>query len=231
MSQALPPDYDDSPLQASVSEATARRINRWLLLSFVAIILLLAVVLALRLLDTAPEVSAERLNQEAQLGNADATVQVIEYGAYGCTTCRALHQRGVVAQLLAAYGDQIEFRFRNLPIRTSNDELAAAAAQCALDQSEDAFWRYHDHLYAMSFTAFSALDDAADFARAADAANLDAARLESCLDDELHQRTVEHWHDIARDANVTGTPTFFVNDQRVNSANGLEDAIREELGL
>ena len=71
---------------------------------------------------------------------------IIEYGDFGCTTCRGWEQAGVLKQIVAAYGNQVHFVWRDYPIITAQSPQAAEAGQCAFDQ--DKFWQYHDLLYA-----------------------------------------------------------------------------------
>lgn len=43
------------------------------------------------------------------VGTADAPVQIIEYGDFGCHSCRAWHNSGVKDQLLANYGVSLAY--------------------------------------------------------------------------------------------------------------------------
>ena len=71
---------------------------------------------------------------------------IIEYGDFGCPTCRGWEQAGVLKQIVATYGDQVHFVWRDYPIITAQSPQAAEAGQCAFDQGK--FWQYHDLLYA-----------------------------------------------------------------------------------
>ncbi|NJL94146.1 MAG: thioredoxin domain-containing protein [Anaerolineae bacterium] len=177
------------------------------------------------LLSTVPEVSAERLEQEAHLGAEAPRVEVVKYGAYGCHACRAVHQSRIMERILENYGDQVRFTFRNVPIIHRNDPLAAEAAQCALDQGDGTFWAFHNGLYSISDSAYNDLRRGADYAALAAENGLDGAALEACLADNTHARTVDHWAEEGDRQRILGTPTFFVNGQRLNSAAQLESAV------
>src|SRR5574341_707581 len=56
---------------------------------------------------TPAAVSAVRLADDPALGPATAKVTIIEYGDFGCTTCRAWQQAGVLSQMRAKYGDKV----------------------------------------------------------------------------------------------------------------------------
>lgn len=222
--------FDDSPLEQSVSEDTAKRINRGLYLVLLVLLVVVAAVIASQVIDTAPPVSPERLAKEAVIGADDAPIQLIEYGAYGCVFCRTAEQSGAVRQILQTYADDIQFRFRNWPRRTDNDPLAAQAAQCALDQSDEAFWTLHNTLYALSDGEFRATDNIDELVAITDGAGLDGGAMRDCLENKTHKRTVDHWNNESEDQNVVGTPTFFVNGRAVFNVADVEAIIEEELG-
>lgn len=181
-------------------------------------------------LDSSPEVSETRLKQEAVRGAKEARVQIVEYGAYGCITCRRTHQSGIVEDVLELYGDEVSFTFRNYPIRVKHDPLAAEAAQCVLDQGDDAFWTFHNALYELSDADFRAYTEIRPYVTLAGENGLDADALQACLENETHRRTVEHWDDYGDSINLPGVPTFFVNGRRLNNASELQAAVEEAMG-
>lgn len=201
------------------------------------IVLLLAIAGgAYTYLTRAPEVSATRLDLEPFVGEEDASVTVYEFGAYGCTSCRTVHQSGFnerLNQLIESddYQGQVRFVFVNFPIiNPSIDPHSAEAAQCALDQGQEAFWLFHDGLFEMSNAQYTQMRDDADFVDLANSVGIDSGQIEKCLANKTHARTVDHHEQRARDRFVTGTPTFFVNDQRVGTdLIQIENAIRAEL--
>lgn len=161
-----------------------------------------------------------------RLGPADAPVQIVEYGDFGCPACRDWHSRGIKEQLLATYGDQISFEFRHFPVITAQSPQAAEAAQCAAEQGR--FWEYHDYLYETA--APGALNNA-DLKAYAAAVGLEAERFATCLDDGRFAGQVQRDWRAAQRAGARGTPTFFVNGrQAFPTYNGLAEAIEAELG-
>jgi len=91
-------------------------------------------------------VSPERLADDPSLGPASAPATIIEYGDFGCPSCRVWHKAGNLEQIRAQYGDQVRFVWRDFPVITPESPKAAEAAQCAYDQGK--FWEYHDLLFA-----------------------------------------------------------------------------------
>lgn len=147
-----------------------------------------------------------RLADDPSLGSPDAAVTIVEYGDFGCTTCRAWHRAGVLDQIRTKYGDRVRFVWRDFPIITAQSPKAAEAAQCAYDQGN--FWEYHDLLYDRAPAL--GINELKSYAAEI---GLDTARFNLCLDSGRHQTTVERdWQD-ALQRKFRGTPSFLVNDQ------------------
>jgi protein-disulfide isomerase len=128
--------------------------------------------------------AGDRLNTDPILGNPDAPVSIVEYGAYGCSACRAWHQAGIVEQILAEFPDQVNFIFRDFPVIVPTyDRMAAEIAQCALDQSQAAFWSFHDLLYTVAAPGMSQ----AQLIALGEPVGLDVASLQTCATSGVHQ--------------------------------------------
>jgi protein-disulfide isomerase len=159
-------------------------------------------------------------------GAADAPVKIVEFGDFGCPSCRAWHNAGIKEQLKAEFGDQISFTFRHFPVITAQSPKAAEAAQCAAEQ--DAFWQYHDYLYEQ--VPGGALGQS-DLKQYATAIGLDQAAFESCLDSGKYGEYVSRDRQAAVDAGARGTPSFFVNGRPVAPfLEAMSAQIQVELG-
>jgi protein-disulfide isomerase len=135
-------------------------------------------------------------------------VTIIEYGDFGCPTCRGWEQAGVLKQLVAAYGDQVHFVWKDYPIITAQSPQAAEAGQCAFDQSK--FWNYHDLLYAKA-PALS-ISDLKSYAAQL---GLNTAQFNQCLDSEQDKAKIDQSMAEARGYGFIGTPAFVVNGQKI----------------
>lgn len=178
--------------------------------------------------EAAPAVVAKRLTLDPVLGDPNAPVTIVEYGAYGCSACRAWHRSGIIAQILAEYPGKVKFVYRDFPvISPSYSRMAARTAQCALDQGNDAFWAYHDAL----FTLADARSSQADLIRLGEQVGLDKAALQACVDANTHVATVQYDEDWANKLGLPGTPAFLVNDQVLYSPSlsALREAIERAL--
>ena len=155
-----------------------------------------------------PALSAARLASDPSLGSPSAKVTIIEYGDFGCITCRGWEQAGVLKQIAAIYGDQVHFVWRDYPIITAQSPQAAEAGQCAFDQGK--FWEYHDWLYAKA-PALSI----SDLKSYAVQIGLNTTQFDPCLDSGQDKAKVKQSMAEARGYGFIGTPSFIVNGQKV----------------
>lgn len=149
-----------------------------------------------------------RSADDPSLGSADATVQIVEFADFGCPYSR--ESSFVMRALAAAYGDKIHYEYRDFPITELHPqaEHAAEAAQCAAAQGK--FWEYHDKLYVNQ----TDLRDE-QLVQYAEELNLDTDAFAKCLSSgQFHDEVTADYNDGAA-AGVRGTPTFFVNGNRI----------------
>lgn len=186
-------------------EAAQRR-NRWLMIGGSILAMALVGAFALWPRPKVAPVSEARLADDPSLGSPMAKVTIVEYGDFGCPSCRAWHRAGILDQVRAKYGDQVRFVWRDFPVITPQSPKAAEAAQCAYDQKK--FWEYHDLLYDRA-PALSV----GDLKSYASEVGLDTATFDNCLDSGQYKAAVDRdWQDaLAR--GFRGTPSFLVNDQ------------------
>ena len=172
------------------------------------VVIVSAAALILGSRSNAPALSPARLASDPSLGSPSAKVTIIEYGDFGCPTCRGWERAGVLKQIVGTYGDQVHFVWRDYPIITAQSPQAAQAGQCAFDQGR--FWEYHDLLYARA-PALS-LSDLKSYAAQL---GLNTTRFNQCLDSGQDQAKVAQSLAEARGYGFIGTPAFIVNGQKV----------------
>lgn len=165
-----------------------------------------------------PQQSDERLNLDPILGNPDAPVTITEYSAFGCESCRAWHNAGVVEDILAQYPNQVRFIYRDMPITNPPwSQEMAEIAQCALDQSNELFWVAHDTLFEDTIQGRTSQSAAIDLIEAENS-GMDMEALRSCVDANTHFQTVRYDMERSEARGIRGTPTWFVNGQQVYQA-------------
>ena len=140
------------------------------------------------------------------MGLAQAPVTIVEYGDFGCPTCKAWQQQGIKEQILADYAGKVRFVWRDFPVITAESPKAAEAGWCAADQGQ--FWTYHDLLY-YEAPALSV----SDLKAYAVQAGLNAQKFNQCLDSGQHQADVQNEMQDAYAHGFQATPSFLVNDK------------------
>jgi len=158
---------------------------------------------------------------EISLGNPRAPVTVIEYASVGCPHC-AVWANEVFPGFRAKYVDTGKVRFVFREMLTGNGALAAAGFLTARCAAPDKYFQVVDDVFAQQTTI--GREGVEALVRIAEHAGVTRDRFEACLKDEaalkaLNERTLAD----AKANNITGTPTFFVGDQRLDGEQTLED--------
>ncbi len=143
--------------------------------------------------------------------NANAAVVVTEYGDVQCPACRAAHEV-IIKPLLEKHGATIRYEFHHFPLRSIHRYalVAAMASECAADQGK--FWEYLDKAYTDQPTLTEKR-----LGEWATELGLDRTLFDRCLASEIKEDVVIADYNQGRALGVQGTPTFFVNGERVES--------------
>jgi protein-disulfide isomerase len=177
--------------------------------------------------SSAPKVDAPTELMQANIdGPVDAPVRIVEFGDFGCPSCRAWHNSGIKNVLKSEFGDDISFTFRHFPVITRLSPKAAEASQCAAEQ--DRFWEFHDFIYERTPIEALAINQLKDYGIAL---GLDSGQYNQCLDSGKYGDYVARDQQAALIAGAAGTPTFFINGNVVSfSYEGMSGTIRQILG-
>lgn len=159
-----------------------------------------------------------------RLGNPAAKITIVEFADFTCPFSK--QEFPVVRELLAKYPDKINFVFRHFPLGDANHaggKEAAIAAVCANSQGK--FWPFHDKLFQnqKNFTN-------TDLLSLASQSGLNLESFSQCLESvAVKSKVKKDWADGAV-LGVSGTPTFFINGDKVEGAIPLE-AWEKAIGL
>ncbi len=164
-------------------------------------------------------------------GNTSAKVTLTEYGDFQCPACAAYFP--VVEQVYEKYKDQIQFQFRNFPLRQIHQHAMVAhrAAEAASNQGK--FWEMYQQLYQNNSSWSAESDPTGTFKGYATVIGLDMTKYEADFKSEAVNNVINA--DIAegQKLGVDSTPTFFLNGQKIDNPKDLdafnkviEDAIK-----
>ena len=165
------------------------------------------------------------VDDDPQLGSANAAITIIEFSDYECPYCRRWHAE-VFLRLREEYGDKIRFVYRDFPLSSihPNAEPAAQAANCAYEQG--AFWQYHDLL-------FSGEDLSEEtYLLYAQELGLDLKDFQACIASGRTSPEIQADYEYASKLGVRSTPTFFINGLPVVGAQPydvFQQVIEQEL--
>lgn len=175
-------------------------------------------------------------------GNKSASVKVIEVSDYMCGHCQ--HAHPMVKEILKKFSDKISFTQVNFSLNEAGmSGTYVRGAVCALKSGEEVFWKYHHkafelasapHDHSQSHAAHNdgnsqeALDAVGKVAKEI---GLEAGAFQNCLKGEESRQSVASTNDMLNALGINSTPTFIVNNKRVETGvQGLEKAINEALG-
>jgi protein-disulfide isomerase len=148
---------------------------------------------------------------------------LVEVTDYLCPHCQEVQPE--LKKLGEKFKGKIKFVQVNLSLRP--EQLSGALTEgafCASKQGNDSFWKYHDTAFSKSWGTFA---DAYDLGKAkslAEAAGLKVSDWEACMKTPEPKEFVKKTQEIANGLGVTGTPVFFLNNQRLNIRNPAEMA-------
>ncbi len=161
------------------------------------------------------------------LGNANASVTIIEFSDFECPYCGKFFTDSLPL-ITKNYIDtgKVKLYYRDFPLSFHADaEKAAEAAECAGEQNK--FWQMHDKLFENQ-NALS-VDNLKQYAKDI---GLDSAAFNSCLDSGKTAPEVQKDLADGQSYGVSGTPTFFINGVEVVGAqpySAFEQVINQAL--
>ncbi len=147
-------------------------------------------------------------------GEEGASVVVVAYSDFQCPFCaqEALILRN---QLKNEYSGKVRVYFRDFPLANHDwAQDAAVAGRCIYDQEPEAFWAYHDWIFANqgSITKANLSDKVGEQAKTY---GVDPLKLSGCMSDPAATAAVEASLGEGRAVGVTSTPTLFVNGRKM----------------
>lgn len=142
-------------------------------------------------------------------GNPNATVTITEFSDFQCPACGSAYT--VVEQIMEEYSDRVQLEYKHFPLTSIHIYAfkAAEASECANDQSR--FWDYAD----MLFTHQNELTNG-DLKNYAASLGLNTKLFNNCLDSSAKKKYVTADYNEGA-GKIKGTPTFFINGQKLNS--------------
>ena len=166
--------------------------------------------------------AAQESDYKNGAGNKDLTI--IEYGDFQCIFCGQSHP--IIEEVEEAYGDDISVVFRHFPLvdRHPNAMAGHRAAEAAGIQGK--FYEMHDLLFERQqvWSAASNVGAALELIEGyASEINLDMEKYNIDVQSPEVAEKISAHQASGTQIGVTGTPTFFLNGERIGTPGSLEE--------
>ena len=161
------------------------------------------------------------------LGETSAPVIITAWEDFQCPVCKIATQT-VLADIIAGYVDtgKAQLHYRYFAFLGKESVRAAEAAEAAAAQGK--FWEYHDALYTYQGAENSGAFSDERLVQLAQLVGLDVPRFQESLESGEYEAVIKAELEEGRERGVSGTPTFFVNGERVPDWRNL-DAFRARI--
>ena len=155
--------------------------------------------------DQGQEIIAQEVTGDLFIGSPDAPVIMIEYSSHFCSFCVDFHNE-TLPLLMEKYIKTGQVKLISRFISPAEVGLAIFCAQ-----EEGKYSELSDYI----FGHIQEIEKAEDLRVMAQAINLNQENFNQCFDDNKYKDRVKEWFDQATQSGVDGTPTFFINGQKI----------------
>lgn len=147
-----------------------------------------------------------------------APVTLVEFGDFQCEDSGAAYP--ILKRIRSEMGDLLLFVFRHFPLNHEHAYAQAAAEAAESAGSQGRFWEMHDALYENQ-------DDVrtGNILAIASIAGVDIDTVQADLESRRFRARVDDDHASGVKSGVSGTPTFFVDGQRVDIGEDYESLL------
>jgi protein-disulfide isomerase len=187
------------------------------------VIIVLIVVASYFLLTKSSKIS-QRTNSKIQeiaignlppLGNPQAPVKIIEFGDFLCPFCgQAVLNLYPQLEPLIQQGKIVVY-FRDFVVHPEAT-IIHNASRCANEQNK--YWEFHKSVF-IKFMNGEATSKKENLLKLAQELNLDKDSFEKCLSENRYNQDIQNDTQYGFNVGVQGTPTFFINGQKVEGIN------------
>lgn len=153
------------------------------------------------------------------MGKADAPVTLVEYASVTCPACAAFNAQ-IIPDIKTKFIEtgKVKLIYREFPTSPANYSIIGSVlARCAAEKSgPEAYFLITDALFRNQQTWVSK-DARAELTKIVAQAGMDEAALDACVKrEELIKIVNENARAGSEDYKVTGTPTFFLNGEKMS---------------
>jgi len=140
-------------------------------------------------------------------GNTEAPLTIVMFIDFECPFCQQAYP--TMRQVMDEYGSAVQVRFKHFPLASIHPNATRAAVATTCAQEQGAFWEYYDLIFENKLLNNVALSSYAQ------TLELDMPQFDTCLRTERYMAQIEEDFADGRALSVRGTPTYFLNNQKI----------------
>jgi len=140
-------------------------------------------------------------------GNADALIELVEYGDYECPYCGAAYP--IVKALQKIFDRDLKFVFRNFPFENIHQFAFKAAMATEAAGLQGKFWEMHDIIFENQHNLSTKA-----LVKYAARIGLDVPLFESDLNNPALEKKVDADFESGARSGVNRTPSFYINGEK-----------------
>jgi protein-disulfide isomerase len=156
--------------------------------------------------------------QDHRTGNLKAKIILVEYGDYQCPHCGIAHP--FTKKLLQQYGHDLLFIFRNFPLQEMHPQALISAQAAEAADKQEKFWEMHNTIF-----EHQNILSANNLLNFAERLKLDIEKFSKDWKSKSVLSKVETDFDGGIRSGVNGTPTFFLNGNRLETYDETYDSL------
>lgn len=155
------------------------------------------------------------------LGSPDAPIIMAIFSDFQCHFCKSFFEN-VKPALMEKYvkPGKIKMVFLDFPFLSEESNWAAQAARCANDQGK--YWDYAEKLHSVQTGHDASVFGKENLKTIARNMSLDINKFNECFDSQKYFKNIQENVALAEKLEVDGTPTAFINGQKIDGAQSLD---------
>lgn len=212
-------------VRGEMEHQRAKTIKKWV--KWIAIILIITGSISVIFWDRSSESPAPTseilsiVSDDWAKGNKNAPVTVVEYLDFECEACGAYYP--VVKRLSEEYENEVKFVVRYFPLPGHKNSMTSALAVEAAGR-QGKYWEMHNIVFENQRDWGEKPEaDPKIFENYAKEIGLDMDQYGKDIASQELKDRIERDRSAGKKLGITGTPTFFLNGEKINNPRGYED--------
>jgi protein-disulfide isomerase len=149
-------------------------------------------------------------------GTSFKNINLTVFGDFECPVCGSYFP--IEQQVLAKFKGEITFTFHNFPLESIHPNAFAASRAAEAAGLQGKFFEMHDLLYKNQNSWGSSSDPTGFFKLYATQLGLDQTKYDQDFKSSVVNDTINADIQLGNNKGVTGTPTYFLNGQKLNNS-------------